>query len=205
MRTVNAFQCWPFDLGQLSQEDIQSNLPPMTAKDDSRRQIETDDSLREVSRNDAIALKKEKLSRRRKSRLYTFTEIMDRKNDAENLPQTQVVVPLPSPPSSPPNFPAIVPPKPQPLNTQTEELMNVIVLDDEEEEASQLITQFRRRPVGLRSDQYPPKEIFTVSEINVAPTKVCVIINYFLIYFLTKLVFDFIFFLKNIFWLSNFN
>jgi hypothetical protein len=196
MRTVNAFQCWPFDLGQFSQEDIQSNLPPMTVKDDNHRQIETDDSLREVSRNDAIASKKEKSLKGRKSRLCTFTEIMDRKNDAENLPQTQVVVPLPPLPSSPLTFPAIVPLKPQPLNTQTEDLMNVIVLDDEEEEASQLITQFRRRSVGSRSDQYPLKEIFTVSEINVAPPKVCVIINYFLIYFLTKLLFGFFFFEK---------
>ncbi|WJX31812.1 hypothetical protein P8452_20204 [Trifolium repens] len=143
----------------------------MTAKDDSHRQIETDNSLREVSRNDAIASKKEKSLKRRKSRLYTFTEIIDRKNDAENLPQTQVVVPLPPPPSSPPTFPAIVPPIPRPLNTQTEDLMNVIVLDDQEEEASQRIMQFRRRPIGLRSDQYPLKEIFTVSAINVAPLK----------------------------------
>jgi hypothetical protein len=122
----------------------------MTAKDDNHRQIETDNSLREVSRNDAIALIKEKSLRRRKSRLYTFTEIMDQKNDTENLSQTQVVVPLPPlpPPSLALTFPKIVPPKFQPSNTQTKVLMNVLVLDDEEEEASQLITQFRRRPVG---------------------------------------------------------
>jgi hypothetical protein len=51
----------------------------MTVKDDNHRQIETDDSLREVSRNDAIASKKEKSSKGRKSRLCTFTEIMDLK------------------------------------------------------------------------------------------------------------------------------
>jgi hypothetical protein len=165
----------------------------MTAKDDNHRQIETDNSLREVSRNDAIALTKEKSLRRRKSWLYTFREIMDQKNDTENLSQTQVVVPLPPlpPPSLGLTFPEIVPPKFQPSNTQTKDLMNVIVLDDEEEEASQLITQFRRGPLGSRYDQYPLKEIFTVSEINVAPPKVCVIINYILIYFLTKLLFGF--------------
>ncbi|WJX37820.1 hypothetical protein P8452_25546 [Trifolium repens] len=96
----------------------------MTAKDDNHRQIETDNSLREVSRNDAIALIKEKSLRRRKSRLYTFTEIMDQKNDTENLSQTQVVVPLPPlpPPSLALTFPKIVPPKFQPSNTQTKGL-----------------------------------------------------------------------------------
>ncbi|PNX71082.1 hypothetical protein L195_g026953 [Trifolium pratense] len=171
MRTVNAFQCWPLDLGQLSQEDIQSKLPPMNGADDGRRRAETNNSFGEVSRNHDVASTGEKSLSRRKSRLRTFTEIIDRKNDSKKLSQSKVVVPLPPlpPPPPAPTYPEMVPPPPRSSNTQLEDLMNVIVLDDEEEEDPQLITQFRRRFEGPRSDQYPLDEIFKAPKINVAP------------------------------------
>ncbi|GAU50188.1 hypothetical protein TSUD_131430 [Trifolium subterraneum] len=170
MRTVNAFQCWPFDLGQLSQEDIQSKLPPMNTTNDGRRRVETNNSLGEVSQNDDVASTGEKSLSRRKSRLRTFTKIIDLKNDAEKRPQTQVVVPLPPllPPPPASTYPEMGPPPPRSSNTQIGDLMNVIVVDDDEEEDSQLITQFRRRLEGPRSDQYPLDEIFMAAEINVA-------------------------------------
>jgi hypothetical protein len=123
MRTINAFECWPFELKEdLTQEKINSMLPPMTNSNNSSRFVSQNDVLRCQSpqlsdqrnsnkiipdANDVALASSEKLFCRSKLRRRSIVEIFDRKKDDEK----------PHPMPTIPNYP-LTPPSPHPQPTK---------------------------------------------------------------------------------------
>jgi len=186
MRTINAFECWPFELKEdLTQEEINSMLPPMTNPNNLSRFVSQNDVLRRQSpqqsdqrnsnkiildANDVASTSREKLLSRSKLRRRSIAEIFDKKKDDEK-PQAMLATP---------NYPLTPPfPPPQPTKDlhvsssssfQIGNLLNVIVLEDNEEEDEQMVSKFRhsKQLEALRSEPESLNKILTMtSETNV--------------------------------------
>ena len=196
MRTINAFECWPFEMKEdLTQEKINSMLPPMSIPNNSSRFLSQNDVLRRRSpqhseqrnsiktipdANNVASASKEKLLSRSKLRRRSIAEIFDQKKDVEKPQPSQslMAMSLPLPMSTTPNYLFTPPSPPQPMKDlhrppsssfQIGNLLNVIVLEDNEEEDEQMVSKFRRskRLETLRSEPESLNKILTMaSETN---------------------------------------
>ncbi|KAL5077587.1 hypothetical protein RYX36_016571 [Vicia faba] len=178
MRTINAFECWPFpDREELNQHKIKSMLPPMAVPKRSRsHRRRRSKHLNFLDRSNicftdvgGTSAPRENLFIRSNWRPHKIEDIIDRKKGKEkcfpNPTPPQLVVPLPPPPPSPPipTYPSMPPPPPRPPKTQllspslsqVENMLTVFVLDDEEEEDPQMVSEFRKSM--KRYNVEPPK------------------------------------------------
>lgn len=166
MRTINAFECWPFpDKEELKHDTIMSMLPPMVVPKRSRscrrrrsRDVRNLNRSNICSTDGGTSASGENLSIRSNSRPRKIEDIIDLKKDKEkhlSMPTPpQKLINLPPPPSLPtiPTYPSMPPPPPRPPNTQLfspslsliENMLNIIVLDDEEDEDPQMVSKFRK-------------------------------------------------------------
>lgn len=167
MRTINAFECWPFpDREELKQDKIISMLPPMAVPKRSRsRRRRRSRYARNSNRSNicftdvgGTSASGENLSIRSNLRPRTIEDIFYRKKDRENrLPiptQSRMLIDFPPPPPPPPipTYPSMPPPPPRPPKTQLsspsfsqiENMLNIIVLDDEEDEDPQMVSKCRK-------------------------------------------------------------
>ncbi|KAI5409563.1 hypothetical protein KIW84_055112 [Lathyrus oleraceus] len=167
MRTINAFECWPFpDREELKQDKIISMLPLMAVPKRSRsRRRRRSRYARNSNRSNicftdvgGTSASGENLSIRSNLRPRTIEDIFNRKKDRENrlsIPtQSRMLIHLPPPPPPPPipTYPSMPPPPPRPPKTQLsspsfsqiENMLNIIVLDDEEDEDPQMVSKCRK-------------------------------------------------------------
>jgi hypothetical protein len=99
MRTINAFECWPFDSEkELTHENIRSMLPPMDISmqesetpehNEKRKSKKLNKRVRDV---DIASTSGEKSLTRSKLRRRTIEEIFNGKKDDKKLPSSPVVI-----------------------------------------------------------------------------------------------------------------
>ena len=101
MRTINAFECWPFNFEkELTHENIQSMLPPMDIPMQKSETPEHNEKRKSKKLNkrvqdaDIASTLGEKSLTRSKLRRHTIEEIFNGKKADKKQPSSLVVIPL---------------------------------------------------------------------------------------------------------------